>query len=99
MRGGGSGGSSGTGNGARRGRKTAAIGKPISKRNGNKNTWPFETAYTAAATINISPAAATIRTAVLVAFTDQPLKFGKTFAICASAQSMSSSDAAYEKRK
>ena len=44
MRVGGFGGGFVGGNGARRGRKIAAIGKPISNKKGNRNSRPFETA-------------------------------------------------------
>ncbi len=100
MREGGSGGgSAGGGNGARRGRKTAAIGKPKSNRKGNMKRRPFEIEYTRAATTSMRPIAATMRTATPGPLTDQPLKAGNTLAICSRAQSMSSSDAAYENRK
>ena len=68
MRGGGGRGGSG-GAGARRGRKTAAIGKPTSNKNGNIKNRPLETAYPIAATISIKPSAATTRTPMLAAFT------------------------------
>ncbi len=70
MRVGGSGGGwPGGGSGGRRGRKTAAIGKPTSNKNGNKNSRPFEIEYASAATTSIRPIAATTRTATLVALT------------------------------